>query len=262
ALPQSFGIETRFYHLRPENQFRVDLAEVTKQADENTKLILVNSPHNPTGATLTDAEMLSLHDFAAERGIQFVVDEVYHPLYHGPQASSASALPHATVLSDFSKAFCLSGLRVGWIVERDRDRMEQYLNTRSYFTISNTPVGEAMALAAVRHRETIFSRLRGIATANLAELDGFFARLSDVLGWVRPQGGMISFPWLIGERDSREFCRRAAEHGILLAPGDCFGMPSHFRLGFGVAESGFSDALAELESIVRREVPVAAQKRA
>jgi len=262
ALPQSFGIETRFYHLRPENQFRIDLEEIRNQADKNTKLILVNSPHNPTGTTLTDAEILSLHDFASERGIQFVVDEVYHPIYHGPRTRSAAALPHATVLGDFSKAFCLSGLRVGWIVDRNRERMEQYLNTRSYFTISNTPVGEAMAVAAVRHRDAIFTRVRGVATANLAALDGFFAELSDVVGWVRPRGGMTSFPWLIGGQDSRDFCRRAAEQGILLAPGDCFGMPSHFRLGFGVAEAGFSDALAELESIIKREIPVAAQKRA
>ena len=262
ALPQSFGIETRHYHLRPENQFRIDLEDIKNQVDRNTRLILVNSPHNPTGATLTNAEMLSLHDFAAERGVQFVVDEVYHPLYHGQETASASGLPRATVLGDFSKAFCLSGLRVGWIVEHNRDRMSQYLNARSYFTVSNTTIGEAMAVCAVRHRETIFSRLRQVATSNLRMLDGFFEKTPDVLGWVRPQGGMTGFPWLIGEQDSRPLCERAAERGILLAPGDCFGMPNHFRLGFAAAEGGFSEALAELEVLIRRETPVAAQKRA
>ena len=262
ALPQSFGIETRHYHLRPENQFRIDLEDIKNQVDRNTRLILVNSPHNPTGATLTNAEMLSLHDFAAERGVQFVVDEVYHPLYHGQETASASGLPRATVLGDFSKAFCLSGLRVGWIVEHNRDRIAQYLNARSYFTVSNTTIGEAMALCAVQHRETIFSRLRQVATENLRMLDGFFEKTADVLGWVRPQGGMTGFPWLIGEQDSRPLCERAAEHGILLAPGDCFGMPNHFRLGFAAAEGGFSDALAELEVLIRRETQVAAKKRA
>jgi aspartate/methionine/tyrosine aminotransferase len=262
ALPQSFGIETRYYHLRPEDQFRIDLDEIKKQADRNTKLILVNSPHNPTGATLGDDELRLLHDFAVERGIQFVVDEVYHPIYHGSETASAAGLRGATVVGDFSKAFCLSGIRVGWIVERNRDRMEQYLNTRSYFTISNTPMGEAMAVCAVRHRDAIFSRLRDVATKNLAMLDPFLARLSDVVGWVRPQGGIVAFPWVIGGGDSRDFCRRAAERGVLLAPGDCFGMPSHFRLGFGVVEAGFSEALAELEALIRGETPVAAQKRA
>jgi len=262
VLPQSLGIETRFYHLRPENQFRIDLDEIKRQADQNTRLILVNSPHNPTGATISDAELRSLHDFAAERGIQFVVDEVYHPIYHGQETRSAATLPHATILGDLSKAFCLSGLRVGWLVERNRDRMEQLLNVRSYFTISNTPIAEAMAVTAVRRRETVFSRVRTVVNANLALLDGFFERLSDVIGWVRPRGGMTGFPWLIGEQDSRGLCQKAAERGVLLAPGDCFGMPRHFRLGFGAAETGFPEALAELESLIRREIPVAAQKRA
>ena len=262
ALPESFGIEARYYHLRPEDEFRIDLDEIKRQVDRNTKLILVNSPHNPTGATLTDAEMLSLHDFAAEREIQFVVDEVYHPIYHGHETASASALPRATVIGDFSKAFCLSGLRVGWILERDGHRLEQYLNARSFFTVSNTPAGEAMAAVAVQHRDKIFSRVRAAATANLAALDEFFARLSSVLEWVRPRGGMTAFPWLINKSDSRAFCQRAAERGILLAPGDCFEMPRHLRLGFAATETGFNDALAELEGLIRGEIPAAAQKRA
>src|SRR5262249_25012670 len=102
------------------------------------------------------------------------------------------------------------------------------------------------------------SRLRSVASGNLAALDGLFARLSDVLGWVRPRGGMTGFPWIRDEPDSRAFCKRAAEHGILLAPGDCFGMPRHFRIGFGVTEAGFTDALVELESLIRREIPKAA----
>src|SRR5262249_33922671 len=155
-------------------------------------------------------------DFAAERGIQFVVDEVYHPIYHGQETRSAATLPHATILGDLSKAFCLSGLRVGWLVERNRNRMEQLLNARSYFTISNTPIGEAMAVTAVRRRETLFSRVRTVVNANLALLDGFFERLSDVIGWVRPRGGMTGFPWLIGEQDSRGLCQKAAERGVLL----------------------------------------------
>src|SRR6201997_187651 len=78
ALPQSLGLETRFYHVTRENGFRIDLDELKRLADAKTKLILINSPHNPTGATLADSEMEALHPFAAERGIQLVSDEVYH----------------------------------------------------------------------------------------------------------------------------------------------------------------------------------------
>ncbi len=119
ALPESLGIEIRYYALRKENDFRIDLEEIKQLADRNTKLILINGPHNPTGATISDAELDSLHEFTASREIQLVSDEVFHPIYHGQATRSASRLPHATVIHDFSKAFSLAGVRTGWIIEHD-----------------------------------------------------------------------------------------------------------------------------------------------
>ncbi|MGH9565236.1 MAG: aminotransferase class I/II-fold pyridoxal phosphate-dependent enzyme, partial [Candidatus Angelobacter sp.] len=99
ALPESLGLEIRTYRVRRENGFRIDPEEIKRLADAKTKLILVNSPHNPTGATIGDDELEALHDFAAGRGIQLVSDEVYHPIYHGRPTQSAARLPHATVIS-------------------------------------------------------------------------------------------------------------------------------------------------------------------
>ncbi|HKV39515.1 MAG TPA: aminotransferase class I/II-fold pyridoxal phosphate-dependent enzyme [Blastocatellia bacterium] len=262
AVPRSLGLESRYYHLRREDDFRIDLNEITRNTDANTKLILVNSPHNPTGSILGNDELLWLHDFAVERGIQLAVDEVYHPIYHGIENASAARLPHATVLGDFSKAFCLSGLRVGWILERNRHRMGQYNDARSYFTVSNTAMGEALAVAAVEHREVIFERVRRTSAANLAALNNFFTRVSDTAGWVSPKGGMTIFPWLRDGSDSRPFCEKLARQGVLVAPGDCFGMPSHFRLGFGATEDGFTHALMEIEALIRQDPATAAERSA
>ncbi len=133
ALPESLRLETRYYALRKENGFRIDVEEVKKLADRNTKLILVNSPHNPTGATISDAELDSLHEFTSSRGIQLVSDEVYHPIFHGQPTKSASRLPHATVIHDFSKAFPLSGVRTGWMIEHDAKRRKEYWTARCLF---------------------------------------------------------------------------------------------------------------------------------
>lgn len=141
ALPESLGLETRFYHVRRENGFRVDIDEIKRLSDSNTKLILVNTPHNPTGATICDDEMEALHDFTAEQGIQLVVDEVYHPIYHARATQSAARLPHATVISDLSKAFSISGVRTGWMIEHDAVRRQQYWTARAYFTITNASPG-------------------------------------------------------------------------------------------------------------------------
>jgi len=251
ALPESLGLETRFYRVRRENGFRIDPDEIKRLADSKTKLILVNSPHSPTGATIADAEMEALHDFTAERGIQLVSDEVYHPIYHGRPTKSAARLPHATVISDLSKAFSIPGVRTGWMIEHDARRRQQYWTARAYFSVSNSTTGEILSEIAIRKRDIVLGKAQQAATRNLKLLEGFMANHRDVLGWIPPQGGMTAFPWLLSGENDRRFCQAAAERGILLAPGDCFDTPSHFRLGFAAAGENFPKALDRLGEFVK-----------
>ena len=254
AMAKALNVETRYYTLRAEDGFRIDLGEIRRLVDRNTRFVLINSPHNPTGAVVSDTEMETLHDFCADRGVQLVSDEVYHPIYHGLQVQSAARLAHATVLGDFSKALCLSGLRVGWMVERDSKRRARYTNARSYFTVSNTVLGERLARLALQNRDAIYARARLVASANLALLDNFFDEYSDIVRWVRPPGGMTAFPWLRDGADAREFCLRLIKRGVLLTPGDCFGMPGHFRLGFAASGDRFPRGLELLSDFLRTEV--------
>ena len=250
ALPESLGVETRFYHLRRENSFRIDLEEIRKCTDARTKLILVNSPHNPTGATLSDKEWDDLDEFASDRGIQLVSDEVYHPVYHGQETRSAARLPHATVIHDFSKAYPLSGLRLGWMVERDPARRERFLNARTYFSISNNSGGELLATIAMRNRDIILKRTCKAACRNLQLLERFMTEHGDVLDWVRPAGGLTALPWLRSGESARPFCEALVKRGVLLAPGDCFDMPSYFRLGFGATEDRFPQGLERFDKFL------------
>jgi len=251
ALPESLGIEIRYYAVRKENDFRIDLEEIKRLVDRNTRLILINSPHNPTGATISDAELDRLHEFTSSREIQLVSDEVYHPIYHGPATRSASRLPHATVIHDFSKAFPLSGVRTGWMIEHDAKRRELYWNARTYFSISNNTAGEMLAEIAMRHRNIVLGKTQETATRNLRQLASFMSEYRDTLGWIPPRGGVTAFPWLVSGENSRPFCQAAAEQGILLAPGDCWDAPSHFRLGFAAMTDKFPEALDRLGEFVK-----------
>jgi aspartate/methionine/tyrosine aminotransferase len=255
AVAESLGLEIRRYALRPEDGFHTDLDEIRTRVDGRTKFVLVNSPHNPTGAVMPESEMESLHDFCVDRGVQFISDEVYHPIYHGPPARSAARLPGATVISDFSKALCLSGLRIGWMIEGDVRRRECYLNARSYFTVSSTVIAERLAALALRYREVIYDRARRIAQANLQLLDTVFKEHDDLLQWIRPAGGMTAYPWLTGGIDAREFCKTMAQSGVLLVPGDCFGQPAHFRLGFAASGDQFPRAIERFAGILERVTP-------
>ncbi len=246
AIVSAFGIEPRYYALRQENGFRVDVTEIAALINGATTLVVVNSPHNPTGATLTDSEFERLHDLCADRGVQFLSDEVYHPIYHGTPSRSAARLPRATVLGDFSKAMCLSGLRIGWIIEPDDARRRQYCNARSYFTVCSAGISERLGALALRHREKIYARAQRVAAENLTLLEQFFAAHSGQFVYSRPRGGMTAFVRLKSGEDGRALCSRALAHGILLAPGDCFGMHDYFRIGFAASAGRFEAALERL----------------
>ena len=251
-VPRFLGLEVRHYHLEAAAQHVIDLDEVAGLIDEKTALMLVNTPHNPTGAVVSDAQLQQLNDLAVERRTRLVVDEVYHPIYHGPAALSAARLPDATTVGDLSKALCLSGLRIGWIIDHDAARLAQYEDARSYLTISSAPISEIFAAAAVRSRDTILARARAVTERNLGVLDAFIEEHADDLAWVRPAGGMTAFPWLRSAADARPLCIDAAAAGVLVAPGDCFGMPAHLRLGFGATDDGFAEAMARLAACVDR----------
>lgn len=250
-MPQSLGLEIRHYHLRPETSYSVDLDEVKRLVDNRTKMLVVNSPHNPTGATLSNQELKSLHDFAVERGIQFVADEVFHPIYHGRETDSAARLSHATVIADFSKALSLPGLRLAWVIERDCARRAEYLNAREYVSVSNTPVGEFLGEIAIRNHGKVIGRTREVAAANLQLLDRVLAEHSDIIDWIRPMGGMTAFARLLSGGNARRLCEAALQRGLLLAPGDCWGIPDHFRIGFGVGQDWYPRAMDRFVEVLR-----------
>jgi aspartate/methionine/tyrosine aminotransferase len=256
ALAHSLGIEVRHYRLSRDRGFQLDVEAVTSLVDANTRLLLIISPHNPTGAVVPDTTRASLHDFCAARSLPFVCDQVYHPVYHAigtlPAGRSASTLPAATVIGDCSKALSLSGLRIGWIIEPDRSRREGFVDARAYITISSTALGERLATLALRNHERILSWARRETSGSLELLDGFFHEHADRFGWVRPAGGYTAFPWLLRQGCATRFCRwLLEERGILVAPGECFRHPSHFRMGFGAGTARVACGIERLDRAVR-----------
>ena len=249
-LPKALGVETRHYELHIENGFALDVDAIIRLTDARTKLILVNTPHNPSGALADESAILALDAFARQRGIHLVVDEVYHPIYHGASARSAGEYSRATVLGDFSKSFSLPGIRIGWLLERDAERRHKLETAHAYFTVSTSLLSELLAEIAVRNRETVWNRARTISADNLAVLDEWVGGHEERVEWLRPAGSMTAFPRLRGIADARPFCVAAAQRGVLLAPGYCFHSPAHFRIGFGLAMPRYREALNILSEVL------------
>lgn len=250
AFAQAWGLRSSPYGLRREDGFRLGAGQVLAATGDDTVLALVNTPHNPTGGICPRAEIEQLAASLDARGVPLIVDEVYHPLYFGGAQGSAAGIDNVIVVGDMSKAMSLAGLRVGWIIDADSKRRERIVNARSYFTVSGSPITEAIAAHALNNADAVLARLASTASANLSVLDGVMARAAGILSWVRPQGGTIAYPWFVDGRDSRPFCEDLAEAGVLVVPGDCFGAPEHMRIGFGVLSDGFERAAKILEDLL------------
>lgn len=252
AMARAWGYQLRPYELAPDDSFAHRADRILGCVDEATRLVLVNSPHNPTGGVIEPSELETLAAGLAERGIPLLVDEVYHPLYFAENAETAVGLPNTIVIGDMSKAYSLSGLRVGWVIDADETRRDRLIDARGYFTISNSVATECLAEVALNHRDRLLKRLKDVAHTNLTALDEFMRSHTDLLEWVRPVGGTTAFPWLRDGRDTRPLCESFAARGVLTVPGDCFDAPNHFRVGFATQASGFRDAL-EIASEVMQQ---------
>ena len=203
-----------------------------------TRLIVVNVPHNPTGYLPDEATYRAVAGIAADAGATLLSDEVYRFLELDPAdrlPAGADVGPHGVSLGVMSKSFALAGLRIGWLATHDRRLLDATARFKDYTTICASAPSEVLALIALRARDRVLARSRSIVAANMALLDGFFERRSDRFDWVRPRGGSIAFPELLGPTPIDRFAQDLLEaEGVLLAPGSIFGHGgNHFRLGFG-----------------------------
>lgn len=250
VLARAWGLGVRQYSLEPSNGFAQTAELVLAAVDTGTRAVFVNSPHNPTGSVMSAAEQGKLAAALAEKGIPLIVDEVYHPLYFSGDVPTAAGTSNTIVLGDFAKALSLPGLRIGWLIDRDPRRREELIDARSYFTISGSPLTEAVGALALEHSAYVLAKLRQVATGNLALLTDFMAAHREYLEFPPPAGGTTCFPRLRDLGNARPLCEALARAGVLVAPGDCFDAPAHLRIGFGAQRAGYADALAHIGDVL------------
>jgi aspartate/methionine/tyrosine aminotransferase len=225
------------------NGWALDLDEVRRAVRRNTRLIVVNFPHNPTGRVIPREDFTALVELAAARDIVLFSDEVYRGLERDPGRrlpQAADVSPTAMSLGVMSKSYGLPGLRIGWIACRDREMLRKMEHVKHYLSICNSASSEVLAIIALRSRQRILERTRAITLANIERLTTFFGERPDLFEWYVPDGGCVAFPRYLGADGVEEFCRAAVEEaGVLLLPGSMYAsalVPTpgdRFRVGFG-----------------------------
>ncbi|MBZ4414874.1 aminotransferase class I/II-fold pyridoxal phosphate-dependent enzyme [Myxococcus sp. RHSTA-1-4] len=252
-VARATGADVTRLELREEDGWALDMDALRRALRPDTRLLVVNFPHNPTGALPDRATFDALCALAEERGIHLLSDEVYRLLEYDARdtlPAAAERFPRGISLGVMSKAFGLAGLRVGWLACRDAEVLRRCMAFKDYTTICNSAPSEVLALIALRAKERVLARSRELLASNLALLDAFFARHADTFRWVRPRAGSVAFPRLLRDTPVARFTQDLVEReGVLLLPGDVYDFPgNHFRLGLGRAN--LPDALSRLERYV------------
>ena len=245
---------------RREEGWALDLDELRAVLRPTTKLVAVNFPNNPTGYVPDEATFRGLVALCDERGIQLFCDEVYRGIEVDPARTitqAADLSETALSLNVASKSYGLPGLRIGWLACRDRKLLERLEKRKHYTSICNAGPAEYLAAVALRHRDDIWRRNRGIVAANRPLFDDFFARWSELFDWQPPVGGCVCFPRYKGG-DVDDFCARLLDaEGVLVLPASMYyseiaDVPTeHFRVGIG--RQGLEGGLAAFDRFLQRQ---------
>ena len=251
-VAKGIGCDVSPWIAREENNWALDLNDIKKLLRPNTKVIVVNIPHNPTGYLMSRADFDSLNQFVQENNLLLFCDEVYRESEYDPCMRLPAACDmgdHAVSLGVTSKTYGLAGLRIGWIAMKNKDVYQKMASLKDYTTICNSAPSEFLAEVAMRNRHKLIERNLGIIKNNLAVMDEFIIHHSAFFNWIRPQAGSMGFPKLL-QGDIEDFCDKVVrEAGVLLLPGTMYDdTGNHFRVGLG--RKNLSQAVERLEDFI------------
>lgn len=251
---RTMGCVVRPWPLRAERGFAPDLADLEPLVGARTKLVVVNFPHNPTGATLTAVQRDRLIDLVAGVDAHLMWDNAFGDLVHGapPLPNPVAGYHKAVSVGTLSKAYGLPGLRFGWCVA-DPGLLERMIVLRDRMTLHLSPLVELLACRVAEHADRILTEVLPRVDANRTVLLDWAARHPGLVDLPVPLGGVTAFPLLRGFPDTEPVCRELATRDrVLLVPGSCFGRPDRVRLGFGGATDELRAGLDLLTAALHR----------
>ncbi len=257
SLPQYLHAEVTTIPLQEELGWSFDKMAFQNAIRGNTKAIIMNFPHNPTGAmiSLDDIQWIIRCVKNTPQKPYIISDEVYRLM----ESEGVSPLPQICDLYEkgisigvLSKSYGLPGLRIGWVASHDHTAIKKALEMKYYLSICSSAPSEVLALIALENRNTILNRTRKITQENLKKVDSLLEAMSDHLSWIRPKGGCTGFIKINNSQiDIEDFCKEARDKaGILLLPGTVYNVAQpYFRIGFG--RKKFSEGLNQFYSFCK-----------
>jgi aminotransferase len=252
--------EARAIHvpLREENEFQVDPSDLEQAVTPKTKMIIINSPHNPTGAVLDSETIEAIANVAIEHDLLVLSDEIYEKIiYDRTEHHSIASLPgmgeRTVTLNGFSKAYSMTGWRLGYVAAR-KHLIDPLIRTHQYVGTSANSFAQKGAVAAYRGPQDCvqemvseFDRRRLFVMEALEQIDG--------VSCIRPRGAFYAFPSVreLGVPDEKLAYYLLREAGVALVPGSAFGEygQGHLRLSYANSYQNIQTAVDSIDQALR-----------
>ena len=250
SVARIIGCDVKPWVLRAEANFVPSLDDLEGLLSERTRMVIVNFPHNPTGASLSRVDQRRLVDMVAARGAYLMWDAAFADLIYDDQKllDFHALYDRSITVNTFSKAYGLPGLRVGWALASPAV-LEECVRIRDFTVLFMSPLVELVAEKVLRRAEAFIAPRFEQARRNLATLEAWLDAQRARVEYVAPRGGVTVFARFEGIADTNAFCAGLiAAHNVLLCPGSCFGRPERVRIGFGGAPQNLQTGLERLSS--------------
>ena len=253
-VPRELGYDVRTITLREETGFALDADAVIAAIDERTRIVLLNSPHNPTGRVYDHDAVVRIADAAHTVGAIVIADEHYRYLPHAGDAawlrSAAGARDNIVAFGSVGKCFGCTGLRVGWIVAHER-LLGAYHQQKLLITHTIPLISDSIAATLLERRDAFLPLTRQRILTNLERLGQAAQRSHGVMVLYPPDAGSVAFVELPGIPDTLTFAQALLEAtGVLALPGESFDLPGFLRIRLGMPCEEFAVACDAIEDFL------------
>jgi len=248
------GAKPVLYPLHEENEFMPDPNEIQSLITSKTKMIILNSPSNPTGAVFDKVTLKAVAQIAEDEGLTVVSDEVYDRLVYDGEYTSFASLPDAPdsslTINSLSKTYAMTGWRIGYIVT-NKETSSQFAKLNLFLNSCPNSIAQKAAVIALREHQEVVSRM--VEEYRLRR-DFVVKRLNEMKGirTLTPRGAFYAFPNISAlGKSSREIALHLIDTcGVATVPGSAFGVhgEGHLRIAYANSTKNLQEAMRRIEA--------------
>jgi len=244
AAATMLGASVTRFERRFEDRWRLDPDLIGRALTARTRVVMLSSPHNPSGVLASSDDLSAIARLAERRGLTVIVDEVYLDLAQPGHPPAATLSPAFVSTNSLTKAYGLASLRCGWALA-DPELARKIRRARDVVDVWSPIPADRLSVVAFGNLDRLLERARTLVKRNSDLVAAFLGRRAELE--CVPSRATIAFPRFRDGRDAAPFADRLMrERGVAVVPGSFFDSPSHFRLSFGGATEALGEGLAAI----------------